>query len=128
MESRIMYVELKTGHNDDGPAWIGTAYFSKTKKTIYFNGLSFLKGERHSSGNYLEVLSGDSYWISGIKKNSEDRHWAGGGKIKIDKNIVADYLGLINLAKLPTHKFELVELNTNSSIKEFYDRENNKFH
>lgn len=33
----IMYIELKTGYSDDGPAWIGYVKTSKTKKTIYFN-------------------------------------------------------------------------------------------
>ena len=32
-----MYIELKTGYSDDGPAWIGYVRTSKTKKTIYFN-------------------------------------------------------------------------------------------
>jgi len=85
MKSKLMYVELKTGYNDNGPAWIGNAFFSKTGKTIYFNGKVFLKGERHSSGNHLEYITGDSYWISGIKKDGNDRHWAGNGKINIDK-------------------------------------------
>jgi hypothetical protein len=78
MKSRLMYVELKTGYSDKGPAWIGRAFFSKTGKTIYFNGLVFLKGERHSAGNHLEYITGDSYWVSGVKKDRKDRHWAGG--------------------------------------------------
>ena len=122
-----MYVELKTGYNDNGPAWIGTAFFSKTGATIYFNGSSFLKGERHSSGNYLEVLSGGSYWISGIKKKGTDRHWAGNGKIKIDKNVVAEYLEIVKLSKLPSNKYEIVELDNNPPVKEFYDSSNQKF-
>ena len=32
----LMYIELKTGYSDDGPAWIGYVKTSKTKKT-YFN-------------------------------------------------------------------------------------------
>ena len=34
MRTRIMYVELKTGHNDNGPAWIGRV--GKTWQTIYY--------------------------------------------------------------------------------------------
>ena len=33
----LMYIELKTGYSDDGPAWIGYVKTSKSKKTIYFN-------------------------------------------------------------------------------------------
>ena len=127
MKKKLVYVELKTGYNDNGPAWIGTAFFSKTGKSVYFNGLTFLKGERHSSGNHLEVLSGNSYWISGIKKNGEDRHWAGNGKIKIDKDLISEYLTITKLSKLPANKFEAVELNNHLPIQEFYERENKKF-
>ena len=37
MIGNLMYIELKTGYNDDGPAWIGYVKTSKTGKTIYFN-------------------------------------------------------------------------------------------
>ena len=39
----LMYIELKTGYSDDGPAWIGYVKTSKTKKTIYFNDHAFQK-------------------------------------------------------------------------------------
>ncbi|HTE01835.1 MAG TPA: hypothetical protein VK668_21245 [Mucilaginibacter sp.] len=125
MKDRLMYVELKTGHSDKGPAWIGLALFSKTRETIYFNGLSFLKGGHGKEGNYLERFSGDYYWISGVKKDGKDRHWAGGGKIKIDKIVVPEYLELTNLSKLPGH-FEIVELNNEPPIQEFHAIENRK--
>jgi hypothetical protein len=125
MKSKLMYVELKTGHNDNGPAWIGKAFFSKTGQTTYFNGLVFLKGERHSSGNHLEYDSGDSYWISGIKKDGGDRHWAGSGKIQIDKDVVAEYLEITNLSKLPSN-IEVTELNNVPTIEEFNRIENKK--
>src|SRR6185312_146940 len=103
-------------------------FFRRRGQTTYFNGLFFLKGERHSAGNHLEFLSGDSYWISGIKKKGDDRHWAGGGRIKIDKDVVTEYLGMTNLPKLPNHIFEIVELNNNPTVVEFNAIENRKFH
>jgi hypothetical protein len=126
MKSNLIYVELKTGYNDNGPAWIGMANFSKTGETNYFNGCAFLKGERHSGGNHLERITGDSYWISGIKKNMADRHWAGGGKIKIDKNVVEAYLSALKLTELPNGLFEIVELNNDHPIAEFHAIENKK--
>ena len=126
MKQKLMYVELKTGYNDNGPAWIGMASFSKTGQTVYFNGLVFVKGERHSGGNHLEYFSGDSYWISGIKKNVEDRHWAGGGKIQIDKQVVEQYLGTTKLTKLPNDKFELINFENSLPIQEFNIWENKK--
>src|SRR5258708_33590237 len=110
MKSRLMYVELKSGHNDDGTAWIGKAFFSKTGKSVYFNGLSFSKGNR-SGGNYYDIINGEYYWISGIKKRGTNRHWAGYGKIKIDKNAISEYLEITNLSELSNNQFEIVELN-----------------
>ena len=106
-----MYVELKTGYNDNGPAWIGKASFSKTGRTIYFNGLAF-QGDG-TKGNYHEVESRDTYWISGVKKDGSDRHWAGSGGIKIDKTIISEYLAIVNKNELPKNKFEIVELDKN---------------
>jgi len=33
----ILYIELKTGYSDNGPAWIGRVRYSKSGRTIYFN-------------------------------------------------------------------------------------------
>ncbi|MEO6851887.1 MAG: mannose-1-phosphate guanylyltransferase [Mucilaginibacter sp.] len=126
MKSRLMYVELKTGHSDDGPAWIGKALFSKTGKSVYFNGLAFQKYSR-GGGNHCEVLSGDYYWISGIKKRGTNRHWAGHGKIKIDKGTVDEYLEIKELSILPENKFEIVELDNDPPIKKINELMNLKF-
>ena len=31
----LMYIELKTGYSDDGPAWIGYVKTSKTKDSLF---------------------------------------------------------------------------------------------
>lgn len=74
-----MYIELKTGYSDDGPAWIGYVKTSKTRKTIYFNDHAFQKSIG-SYSNYIDIENGDEYWISGLKKGESNRHWAGHGK------------------------------------------------
>lgn len=68
------------------------AEFSKTGRTVYFNGKA-LKNLNFGgvSGNYYDIENGDEYWISGVKKNGRDRHWAGVGKIMIDRNVVDIY-------------------------------------
>ena len=110
MKSRLMYVELKTGFADNGPAWIGLARFSKTGATVYFNGQAFrsLKGSGIGA-NYFDIETGDEYWISGIKKNGEDRHWAGGGPILIETVAVNLYLTEVGRAELPSH-FKISDL------------------
>ena len=34
MAHDLMYIELKTGYSDDGPAWIGYVKASKSGKTL----------------------------------------------------------------------------------------------
>jgi hypothetical protein len=69
---------------------------SKTGRTLYFNGrgLMKLKGQRRgdSGGNYVDMETGESFWVSGVKKNGEDRHWAGSGKVLVEAAAVPDYL------------------------------------
>jgi hypothetical protein len=103
-----MYVELKSGYGDNGPAWIGTAFFSRTFQTIYFNGQIFKK-QQGIAGNYYELQTGDEYWISGVKKRSTNRHWAGGGKILIDENVIPEYLELTGRNVLPNY-FQVTHL------------------
>ncbi len=107
MELSIKYIELKSGYSDNGPAWIGKVESSKTGKTIYFNGHAF-KGNGH--GICSDLKTGEIYWISGVKRNEQDRHWTENGKIQIDKEAVDEYLKLVDLENLDLRKFELVDI------------------
>ena len=90
MKSRIMYIELKDGHQDDGPARIGRVRFSRTGVTVYYRDLE-LERSRGISANYRDVATGEGYWVSGCKRNGQDRHWAGGGPVHIDEDVRAEY-------------------------------------
>ena len=105
----LMYIELKTGYSDDGPAWIGYVKTSKTKKTIYLNDRAFQKYNGCYS-NYVDIETGDEYWISGLKKKESNRHWAGHGKIMIDQRAVDEYLSLIEEKELPHNLFEIIDI------------------
>ena len=50
MKTRIMYIELKTGYEDDGPARIGRVRFSKSGKTIYYRGKKVWGSGRGKAG------------------------------------------------------------------------------
>jgi len=105
--SRIMYIELKSGdgHNDRGAARIRRVTFSKSGKSIYYRDLKLqsLKGAGLCA-NYYEVESGDEYWVSGCKKNGQDRHWAGGGTVEIDDDVRGEYW--TDIRKKPEKKNE----------------------
>lgn len=105
----IKYIELKTGYNGNGPAWIGKVKISRSGNTIYFNNHAFEKCNG-ISGNFIDIESGDEYWISGVKKNGEDRHWAGSGKIIIDSKIIPEYLEIVGDKEINKTKFIIEDI------------------
>ena len=100
----LRYIELKSGHADTGPAWIAYVERSHTGRTLYFNGrgLLKLKGQRRgdSGGNYIDMATGESFWVSGVKKNGQDRHWAGSGKVLVEAAALDEYLETIKAGAL----------------------------
>jgi hypothetical protein len=109
----LRYIELKSGHSDNGPAWIGYVMPSKSGRTLYFNGrgLMKLKGQRRgdSGGNYIDMETGESFWVSGVKKDGQDRHWAGSGKVLIEAAAASDYMKAINPKTLDTSRCEITD-------------------
>jgi hypothetical protein len=112
----LMYIELKTGYHDDGPAWIGYVKTSKSYKTIYFNNHAF---QKYNSGNanYEDIENGDEYWISGIKKNESNRHWAGHGKIMVDRRAVNELTEIKGLTALPADVYEIIDIEDSFPIE-----------
>ena len=121
----LMYIELKTGYSDDGPAWIGYVKTSKSKKTIYFNDHAFQK-QVGGCSNYVDIENGDEYWISGLKKRESNRHWAGRGKIAIDRRAIKKYLELIGEKELPMNLFEIVDIEDRFPIERINQLSNAK--
>ena len=105
----LKYIELKSGYSNNGPAYIGVAQYSKSGKTIYFNGKALGRGNGES-GNYFDIETGDEYWVSSVKKNGEDRHWSGSGKIEIEEAVVSEYLLVTGKTDLNKSKFTVVKV------------------
>lgn len=91
MSRKLLYVELKTGYGDDGPAWIGLAETSRSGRSVYFNGRCFMRG-RGISGNHFDVETHEEYWISGVKRRGSNRHACGTGPVLIDEDAVPAFL------------------------------------
>ena len=104
--SRIMYVECKATEDGRGSARICRVTFSKSGRTIYSGGrkLQSLRGSG-VYGNYADVNTGIEYWVSGPKKNGQDRHWAGGGPVKVDADCVDEYWRDIRNCEPPEDPF-----------------------
>jgi hypothetical protein len=87
---RIMYIELKSG-DDRGPAWIGRVRFSKSGRSLFYRGRTLARSQG-VSGNHVDINTGEEFWVSGFKKDGTDRHWAGGGRVEIDLDVLDEYL------------------------------------
>ena len=61
-----------------------------------------LKGQRRAAdgGNYVDMETGEFFWVSGVKKNGEDRHWAGSGKVLVEAAALSEYLKWIGAKAL----------------------------
>ena len=97
MKREIRYIERKAG-SLEGPARIGWVTFSKTGKTIRYGGQEFrsLKGSGYKC-NYFDVDTGDEYWISGVRKDRQDRLYGGRlDEVEIDDDAKEEYFRLIN--------------------------------
>lgn len=94
--SKMMYIEDKSG-GLEGEARIGRVYLSKSGKTLYYRGLKFksLKGSGFKA-NYFEVESGDHYWISGPRKDQNDRLYGGNNDVEIDNDVHEEYRQYVN--------------------------------
>ncbi|MBY6056487.1 1-deoxy-D-xylulose-5-phosphate synthase [Leisingera daeponensis] len=93
--SRIMYIEDKS-EGLDGPARIGHVYFSKSGKSLYYQGRVFqsLKGSGFKA-NYFDVDTGDHFWISGPRQDQNDRLYGGTRDVIIDEDVQDEYAKLI---------------------------------
>ena len=89
---------------------------SKSGKTIYFNDHAFQKHHSEYS-NYVNVETGEEYWISCVKRNGQDRHWAGSGKITIDRKVINEYLRIIQAEKPDDSRFIVDDIDDVFPIK-----------
>jgi hypothetical protein len=94
--SKIMYIENKS-EGLEGSARIGRVYYSKSGKSLYYRGLIFqsLKGSGFKA-NFFEVETGDHFWISGPRKDQNDRLYGGNRGVEVDDDVLDEYQKYIN--------------------------------
>lgn len=91
MKHIVKYIEHKPAeHTDRATAWIARVWPSSSGRTLYFNDMA-LKRCSGNDSNHCDLVSGEDYWVSGVKKNGSNRHWNGGGPIYIEKSLVEWY-------------------------------------
>jgi len=121
----LRYIELKTGYNDNGPAWIGRVRMSRSGRTVYFNGKAFKRSGR-GGANHHDLETGEMYWISGVKRDGCDRHWAGSGRITIEADAVEEYLRLVGARELDRSRFIVSNQIKSTDPSRFHEQENRK--
>lgn len=127
----LRYIERKTESqgrqhlNDKGPAWIARVMFSKSGRSLYFgqHSMGKIKG---FCANYMDD-NRDEWWVSGVKKNGLDRHWAGSGKIFIEVGAVEEYLEIIGEEKLDKSRFQVIPDFPPPDITDFHELQNRPF-
>ncbi len=85
-----MWIENKGGDGIVGPARIGRVTFSKSGKSIHYQGrkLLTLSGQGFKS-NYVDVESGEHFWISGCRKDGRDALY--NADVEIDDDVREEY-------------------------------------
>ena len=87
-----MYIENKDGYIDGVTARIGWVGFSKTGRSVYYRGKTLTKVKGGGiRGNFLDLETGEEYWITGIKKRGSNAHWAESANIHIDDDAIDEY-------------------------------------
>ena len=56
-------------------------------------------------GNYADVNTGLEYWVSRPKRRGGDRHWAGGGVVRVEPDVVDEYWRDIRRCSPPDNPF-----------------------
>ncbi|MGD9816251.1 MAG: 1-deoxy-D-xylulose-5-phosphate synthase [Hyphomonadaceae bacterium] len=90
--TRIMYIENKS-EGLNGPARIGRVTFNRTGKSLRYRGRTFqsLKGQG-SKANYYDVETGERFWISGPRRDGQDRLYPGSAlAVEIDDDAADEY-------------------------------------
>ncbi|NLS96239.1 MAG: 1-deoxy-D-xylulose-5-phosphate synthase [Planctomycetaceae bacterium] len=88
--TRIMWIENKGNDGLVGPARIGRVTFSKSGKSVHYRGreLLTLSGTGFKS-NYVDVETGEHFWISGCRKDGRDALY--NTDVEIDDDVREEY-------------------------------------
>jgi hypothetical protein len=115
----LRYIELKSGHSDNGPAWIGYVTPSKTGRTLYFNGraLMKLKGQRRgeAGGNHVDTETG--IVLRFRRKEERRRPPFGSGKVLVEAAALSDYLMVTGVKTLDRSRYEVADAICQTDIK-----------
>lgn len=71
---------------------MGRVTFSRSGRSLYYQGKEFLRANARLKANYMEVETRDPYWISGPRRDGEDRLYVPSGlPVEIDEDVREEY-------------------------------------
>jgi hypothetical protein len=120
----LRYIELKSGSHDNGPAWIARVATSRSGGTVYFDGMALKRAGGGATGNHIDLVSRDEYWVSGVKKRGTNRHWAGSGPILVEAAAVPELLALLGQPALDPARFVVTHAIEPTNPADFVHLEN----
>jgi hypothetical protein len=101
MPRRIMFMQLKTGHDiDRGPSWIAWVRFSKTWKTASVHGRTLRRWPGMFDANFHDIRTRDEFWISGPKRDRTDARYSS-ALPRVDDDAREPYERFLRGAALP---------------------------
>ncbi|GAA4209548.1 hypothetical protein [Actinocatenispora rupis] len=103
MPRRLMYVQLKSGHDTDrGPSWIAWVEFTRTWATARVHGRT-LRRWNGVAGNFIDVDTDEEFWLSGPKRDRSDGRY-GPGQPTVDEDAREAYEEFLAGGPLPGHE------------------------
>ena len=97
-----MYIERKE-EGLSGPARIGRVSFSKTGRTLYYDGRSFRRCVGYKY-NCREEGTDARYWISGPRRDGRDRLYQEAKPVEIDDDARVEYWTAIRRSPERAHE------------------------
>lgn len=77
MARRLMFVQLKTGHDGDrGPSWIGWVDFNRSWNTARYRGRELRRAKGgFGDANFFDTATREGFWLSGPKRDRTDTRY-----------------------------------------------------
>jgi len=74
---RVMFVQLKTGHNtDNGPCWISVVRFNRSWNTAYWHGKTLRRWPGMFDANFYDIDTKEECWVSGPHRDRADTRYS----------------------------------------------------
>ncbi|MGL1904200.1 MAG: hypothetical protein OCC49_18845 [Fibrobacterales bacterium] len=105
----IKYIELNIGSDHVGPAWICKVSFSKSGRSLYFDGRT-LKKELGTYSSYIDTESGEGFSVYEPQQDGQDRDNSANGLVYLDDSIYDEYLAFRKVTALDSNSFRRTTL------------------